>query len=117
MLKLTKTVPLDYSLCCMTVTVYHREGLTRRVIQGVHYEFTDTLDRQGGMERAGRGFLLVIPGSDPIAVGDAVVLGEGEQITDWAQLSVPGVQTLGTVQSVKPRYFMGAPCHTEARGV
>ena len=26
MLRRNNNIPLDYSMCCMTVTVYHREG-------------------------------------------------------------------------------------------
>ena len=116
MLKPIKTLPLDYSLCTMTVTVYHREGLTRQVLDRVHYEFTDQADTAQGRARHARGFLLVIPGEYPIALGDKVVLGTGPEGMAWEDLTPAAVPTLGVVQSVKPRYFRGQPCHTEARG-
>jgi len=116
MRKQRNTVPLDYSLCTMTVTVYHREGLTRRVIRGVHYEFTHAGTVTAGMAARQGNFLLVIPGEDPIAVGDKVVLGEGPAIERWGELNPADTPTLGVVASVKPRFFRGTPCHTEARG-
>ena len=39
MLRRTNNTPLDYSLCDMIVTVYHREGLTREIIKNAYYEF------------------------------------------------------------------------------
>lgn len=116
MRKLQNTLPLDYSLCTMEVTVYHREGLTRRLLQGVHYEFTDSWDVQQGMASHSRQFLLVIPGADAIGVGDKVVLGHGPEVIAWEDLNTAQIPTLGVVQSVKPRYFRGKPCHVEARG-
>ena len=116
MVRHRNTVPLDYGLCCMTVTVYHREGLTRHVLQGVHYEFTDTKQHTAGVNAPGRGFLLVVPGEVKLALGDKVVLGEGPEVIAWESLNAAQVPTLGVIQSVKPRYFRGVLCHTEARG-
>ena len=116
MLKHRNHIPLDYSLCTMTVTVYHREGLTRRVLEGVHYEFTDRQTVTAGVAESSRAFLLVIPGEDPIAPGDRVVLGIGPELADWQALNVAVIPTLGVVETVKPRYFKGRLCHTEARG-
>lgn len=115
MLKHRDGIPLDYSLCAMTVTVYSPGG-TRRVLTGVHYEFTHRLDTAMGMDTHSRAFLLVIPGEDPIAPGDKAVLGEGPEDLSWEELNTAQVSTLGVVQTVKPRYFRGRLCHTEARG-
>ena len=115
MLKHRDLIPLDYSLCAMTVTVYRRDG-ERRVLEGVHYEFTDTLEISAAMGAHSRGFLLVIPGEDPIGVGDKVVLGAGPEVIAWEALSTAAFPTLGVVKTVKPRFFKGRPCHTEARG-
>jgi hypothetical protein len=109
MLKNTKTIPLDYALCTMTATVYHREGLTRRVLEGVYLEYADTLSVSGGMACRDRSLLLVIPGFDPIAPGDKVLPGIGPEVTCWEEL------TTGPVTSVKPRYFRGELCHMEVR--
>lgn len=111
MIRPKKQIPLDYSLCTMTVTVYHREGLTREVVEGVHFEFTDELHTENGRSARTRGFLLVIPGIFGIAPGDKVALGVGPEITRWEALPHAGVVT-----SVKTRFFRGMPCHVEARG-
>ena len=116
MVRHRNTVPLDYGLCCMTVTVYHREGLTRQVLRNVHYEFTDQQAHTAGISTPGRGFLLVVPGEAKLALGDKVVLGEGPEVIAWESLNAAQVPTLGVVRSVKPRYFRGMLCHTEARG-
>jgi len=100
----------------MTVTVYRREGQTRRVLEGVHYEFTDQQDIRQGSASHSRSFLLVIPGSDPVAPGDKVVLGIGPENPAWETLNTAQYPTLGVVKTVKPRYFLNRPCHTEARG-
>ena len=98
MLRNRKLNPLDYSLCCMTVTVESPDG--SRELKGVHFEFTDTRQVDTGREEKNRAFLLVIPGHDAIAPGHRVIFG-GES---------------ATVATVKPRYFRGSLCHTEARG-
>jgi hypothetical protein len=100
----------------MTVTVYHREGLTRHVLEGVHYEFTSRREVVGGIAQVSRGFLLVIPGDYPIHPGDKVLLGIGPEYVHWEDLTVETTDTLGVVTSVQPRYYQGAVCHIEARG-
>ena len=91
---------LDPALCHRTVTVYHREGLTRRCLEGVHFEYTDTREVAGGKTAAERNFLLVIPGEDPVAPGDRVIFNGRPSVA----------------ANVKPRYFQGRLCHTEVRG-
>ena len=114
MVRKNNKIPLDYSLCRMEVTVYRREDLTRHLLRGVHYEYESELVTKDGRARLHRNFLLVIPGGFPIAPGDKVVLGVGPE-ADWEGLDA-AVESLGIVSSVKPRYFMGSFCHTEARG-
>ncbi len=110
MVRRKNNVPLDYSLCSMTVTVYH--GARRQVLRGVHFEFTQAVQFGLGEENAKPSFLLVIPGGADIAPGDRVLLGEGPESCGV----IPDTQTLCVVSSVKPRYFRGRLCHTEARG-
>ena len=110
MLRNRGLLPLDYSLCTMTVTVYHREGLTRQVLEGVHFEWTGEGRVSGGEHTAGAGFLLVVPYECVIAPGDRVVRGIGPQMDSWADTT--GMPTVG---SVKHRYFMNRFCHMEAR--
>lgn len=108
MLRKSNNLPLDYSLCDMTVTVYRRQAPYRQVINNAYYEFTDRLSVAGGVEEADRNFLLIVPGFSDLRCGDAVVLGQGEMTL--------GNQKAGIIESVKPRYFRGQLCHTEARG-
>jgi hypothetical protein len=89
-------LPLDYSLCTGTVTVYHREGLTCEVLEGVHYEWTEHRRVDAGVETRGGSFLLVIPYRCDIRPGDRV---EGHPVTQVA------MRTLGD------RF-----CHMEVRG-
>ena len=110
MLRHRNLIPLDYSMCCMTVTVYHREGLTRQVIRNAHLEYTRQHTVAGGITDSRPSFLLVVPGGLDIAPGDKVVAGEGPAITQWHDL--PAL----VAESVKPRHFMGRLCHTEVRG-
>ena len=110
MLTLRKGIPLDYSMCCMTVTMYHREGLTRQVLRNAHLEYTRAHETAGGITTGKPAFLLVVPGELDIAPGDKVVAGEGPDISQWHSLE--GL----VVKSVKPRFFQGRLCHTEVRG-
>lgn len=115
MLRRTNNTPLDYTLCDMTITVYHREGLTREVITNAYYEFSDKRSTEGGIARCDRNFLLIVPAPCALHCGDKVVLGVGPE-TSWSSLHIPGVDTLGIIETVKPRYFRGKLCHLEARG-
>ena len=86
-------LPLDYSLCAMTVTVYHREGLTRQVLEGVHFEWTGEGSVSGGVHSAGTGFLLVVPYECVMAPGDRVVQGIGPEMDSWVDTT--GLPTVG----------------------
>ena len=115
MLKHRKTVPLDYSICRMTVTVYTAADGGRHILNNVHYEITDQRIAEHGIVRIRRSFLLVIPGVWDIRPGDKVVLGEGPEGLSWDQLDGQ-IDTLAVAGSVKPRYFNGKICHMEVRG-
>ena len=110
MLRFRGRLPFDERLYASTVTVYHREGLTRQVLEGVHFEQTHLLDTAGGITQNREEFLLVVPYACDIAPGNKVVSGEGPDCTDWAALEA------AVARSVKPRYLMGRYCHTEVRG-
>ena len=116
MLKKRKNVPLDYSLCNSTVTVYRREGLTRWVLEGVHFEYTSRREVVDGVTKLSRGFLLVIPEDFGVNLGDMVMLGIGPELEDWDNLRLPQFSSLGVVTSVQRRYWRCKFCHTEARG-
>ena len=60
--------PLQYPLCCQTVTFYHADPaahtITRTVVQGVHFDTRRRETAAGGSGPAGSAataFLLVIP--------------------------------------------------------
>ena len=109
MLRLRGALPFDKRLYCQTVTVYHREGLTRRVLEGVHFEYTQSLAMDLGRAQTAREFLLVIPGEDTIAPGDLVVEGVGPEV-------IARDPEAATVLQVKPCSLMGRISHTEVRG-
>lgn len=114
--------PVDYRLCDMVVTVYHREGdtVTRTVHDRAFFDMRKSrkMDRDGAKESTA--FLLVIPGEvQAVSIGDKVMLGEGPQIPDresWAR-SIPSlVPGLAVVSHVDVKYWQGKPVHTEAGG-
>ena len=113
---------VDYSLCCQTVTVYHREGDTciRRVIRDAFLDFkkVESIGKTGSKEV--NSFLLVVPcGEQAVFVGDKVILGEGPEVTgreDWAALLPAKYHGLVIVQYVDPKYWRGRLIHVEAGG-
>ena len=110
MLRFRGGLPFDKRLYAQTVTVYHREGLTRQVLQGVHFEENRLRDTAGGITQDREEFLLVVPFRACLQPGDKVVAGEGPEITRWVDLDG------AVIRSVKPRYLLGKFSHTEARG-
>ena len=115
MLRRIGALPLDYSLCDRTVTVYHREGLTRQVLSGVYYASTARRETAGGREEKKTGFQLVVPGAASLSPGDKVLPGVGPEDTPWAGLNTAEFPELGVIGAVTPRYFGGKLVHTEAR--
>lgn len=122
MLSVRPRPPVDYSKCDQTVTVYHREGetYTRTVYNRAFLDFkkTQNVDKTGSKEV--NSFLLVIPcDSQPVFVGDKVLLGEGPEVSTreaWAALISSKVPGLVMVQYVDPKYWQGRMVHVEAGG-
>lgn len=110
MLRLRGAMPFDKRLYAQTVTVYHREGLTRHVLRGVHFEENRLRDTAGGITQDREEFLLVVPFACHLQPGDKVLPGEGPVPQDWGTLRA------WVIRSVKPRYLLGKFCHVEARG-
>ena len=114
--------PVDYSKCCQTVTVYHKDGetYTQAVFDRAFLDFrkTQNVDKTGSKEA--NSFLLVIPcDSQPVFVGDKVLLGEGPEVATreaWAALIPSKVPGLVIVQYVDPKYWRGRMVHVEAGG-
>lgn len=86
--------PLQYPLCCQTVTFYHADPaahtITRTVVQGVHFDTRRRETAAGGSGPAGSAataFLLVIPekhaafGRDyTLEPHDRVLAGTGPEV-------------------------------------
>ena len=109
--------PLDYSLCCQTVTLYRKTGemITRKVLPGCY------LSRQLAMPQTDYGksmekkFLLIIPGnSNPPQPGDRVYDGVGPDTLDWQVFLPAAVPELMEVSYVKPCCWDGEIVHWEA---
>ena len=105
---------MDYPLCDQTVTVYRLEEnqVARCVLRGCYFQM-----QQLGKAPLERRFLLVVPGNTlQVFPGDRVLPGEGPQVAqqDWGRWIPALVPELVQVGWVKPCYFQGALCHTEA---
>lgn len=112
-------VPLDYTLCNQTVTVYHRGTLERTVVENAYYDYREeeTVD-DGQVDRSVR-FSLIVPGRLDIQPGDKVLPGRGSEIEgmgQWMLLTAGALSGLGVVKSVSYKYWKGAVCHTEIKG-
>ena len=114
--------PVDYSKCNQTVTVYHTDNATyaKHVFTRAFLDFkkTQNVDKTGSSEV--NSFLLVIPcDSQPVFVGDKVLLGEGPDVTtaaEWREFIPAKVPGLVTVKYVDPKCWQGRMVHVEAGG-
>lgn len=114
---------MRYRFCNQIVTVYHRAGNDEIERTVYHNAFLDrqkvlNVNKTGAAES--NGFLLVIPGNPPIAVGDKVVNGEGPECAtdaEWRALIPTKVEGLVVVKQVDPkRDGKGNIAHVEAGG-
>lgn len=111
--------PLDYSLCCQTVTIYRKQGdsILRQAAENCYLEardqrVTDTLGSRGDFS-----FLLVMPGPDRrVFPGDRVMAGEGPEVSleDWDGFIPAKVPGLYEVEYAAPYTWEGETCHVEA---
>lgn len=116
------TCPLDYSLCCQSVTVYRLQAgkVCRQVFDRAFLapKGVQTTGPEG--EGQSMPFHLILPGAEVFLFpGDKVFHGIGPEVTEstwWGFLpaTVPG---LYIVEYVKPCYWMGAQCHLEAGSI
>lgn len=108
---------MRYPLCDRTVTVYRlTEGLVRRfVLENCFYRFETKLwENEAGLTMD-RKCLLVIPGSAFVPqVGDRVFDGVGPEEISWNEFLPVFVESLSELNYVKPQYWLGKHCHTEA---
>lgn len=122
MLNVRSGCPIDYRLCCQTVTVYHWDGkqtYTRTVYNRAFFDpkKTQNVDKTGSREA--NSFLLVIPMPADVSVGDKILLGEGPEVSDraaWAALIPAVVQGLVVAQTVDVKNWRGQAVHVEVGG-
>ena len=108
--------PLDYSLCCQTVTAYgvREENVKRQVLENCYFA------PETGQEAALTGksrlkkFLLIIPGDFPLSPGDRVYAGIGPEQVDLKTFVPAAVPALFEAGFVKPCFWEGSICHWEA---
>ncbi len=117
-----RATPVDYSKCNQTVTIYHKDGdiFTQTVHTNAFLDFRKTrnVDKTGSQEV--NTFLLVIPcTSQPVFVGDKVLLGTGPEIATaeaWRGFIPANTPGLVVVSYVDPKYWQGQMVHVEAGG-
>lgn len=112
-------MPLDYGMCCQTVTVYRRtpQEILRFVLPGcfLQWQQEQSFERLGQQQE--RKFLLIQPGKEQLVFpGDRIFEGVGPQITpeQWAAFVPERVAGLGQVVYAVPYRWQGVFCHTEA---
>ena len=99
MLRFTNDLPFDFGLCRQSVTVYHREGLTRQ-LSGVYFDGAVEDSTSAAVTERERSFLLVCPRDVTFAPGDRIVYENRDYYA----------------KSVKKRDFLGRFSHWEVRG-
>ena len=110
--------PLDYSLCNQTVTLYRMENGTvrRQVVENALYRWRleQVTDELGTRQETK--FSLILAGQHMLQPGDRVYDGTGPAITleQWPGFLPVTVPGLSQVRYVKPCYWQGELCHTEA---
>ena len=112
-------LPVDYSICCQTVTVYRKTpaGILRIEIPGCFMLWQEeaSYDRLGKAQV--RKFQLIQPGEcQQVFPGDRVMEGVGPEIDEaqWSMFIPELVAGLGEVAYAKVYRWQGQFCHTEA---
>lgn len=113
------TVPVDYGMCCQTVTVYRKtpEGIHRQVLGGCFLQWEDAVSFETLGKRKERPFLLVQPGAKQLVFpGDRVFDGVGPKVTEemWNTFVPALVPGLGEAAYAMAYRWQGQFCHTEA---
>ena len=110
---------MEYPLCDRTVTVYRLESgqVLRQVVHGCYFQQSEELVTEYTGNRLQPAFLLVMPGqTQRVFAGDRVMAGEGPIVSagQWVRFVPALVPGLVQVGQVKPCYWQGVLCHTEA---
>lgn len=110
-------MPMDYGMCCQTVTVYRNtpEGVLRQEIPNCYLQWQDAVSFTQQGRRQERKFLLVQPGEEQLIFPcDRVYAGIGPMTVDWNTFVPALVPGLGEVAYATAYHWQGAFCHTEA---
>ncbi len=113
------TAPVDYSMCCQSVTVYRKtpEGIARQVIDGCYLQWQDGVTYETLGKRKERSFLLVQPGAEQLVfAGDRILEGVGPEVSEeqWKTFVPALVPGLGEAAYARAYCWQGLFCHTEA---
>lgn len=109
--------PLDYSLCCQTVTVYRKIGteIVRQVVSPCHLSGQHSTPTENFGKSLEKKFRLIIPGNNlPLQPGDRVFDGIGPESVDWRTFVPAAVPELYEVSFAKPCYWAQEVTHWEA---
>lgn len=109
--------PLDYSLCCQTVTVYRKNGarITRQVAENVLFSCQRSAPTENYGKSMEKTFLLMIPGDEiPLQPGDRIFDGIGPEEVQWERFLPAMVPELFEVSFAKPCCWDGETVHWEA---
>ena len=111
--------PLDYSLCDRTVTLYRlKDGqVLRSVLEGCFFsrQEEEGQDLTGAWRKVK--CYLIHPGPEVLLCpGDRVFEGVGPEIgpEEWRDFIPEKVQELAAINYIRPCYWQGQVCHTEA---
>ena len=112
-------MPLDYSMCCQTVTVYRKQGqsILRQVIHNCFLQWEEAMSYDSLGKCKERKFLLIQPGKEQLIFpGDRVLEGIGPEVTEaqWDLFLPVRVPGLGETEYAKGYHWQGVFCHTEA---
>ena len=118
-------IPLNYTLCNQTVTVYRAShdgefSCTKTVYDKkafLDFKKVVSTDKTGSKEV--NSFLLVIKGNADLKPKDKVLYGVGEDIKtreEWAKFIPSSRAGLVVIETVDPKYYNGEICHVEASG-
>lgn len=111
--------PFDYSLCSQTVTVYRLRDrcVIRRELEGCYLQYSTHIQTDEYGRQLERRFLLIAPGQEQLVFADdRIYAGIGPEISEqnWPEFIPAKVEGLMQVQYVKPCFWNGQLCHTEA---
>ena len=112
-------MPVDYGMCCQTVTVYRKnqQEIVRLEIPGCFLQWQEEIAYVQNGKQWERKFLLIQPGERQMVFpGDRVFEGIGPEITadDWITFLPVCVPNLGEVAYATAYCWQGCFCHTEA---